>query len=403
MTRALLSILALGLAACSTPPLERAAEPAGEVAPSAPTPACVYEVDGAPTALLSAPNRHAAAAAGGKVLAAHEVREGESMTIRGRLIDPTQPPGAELLLSAADGFSTRAQVIAHGSRFMVTWRQESQPQKSQGRWVSADGTLGPILDLPFDGHDGMDLVARGSGFAAAYIERGDRGYTLYRMLLDGDLTPIAPALPVDDARVFASIAQLVRANGEIWQLVEGAGRKGDTTQIHLVRLDANGTVIGTVDEVSSSKVNATMPGVVEVTGGVLVAWGEQEKEGRPGSVWTRKLDGSGKPVGPALMVRDGSLSWGGLALVIDQGEPLLIIQGGLNMRLDTNGVPKAKATALPQWGDRPIWLATEPTPSLAWVELPADGVALVFAPLRCVRSQKEREGRRLIRGEERGP
>ena len=90
-------------------------------------------------------------------------------------------------------------------------------------------------------------------------------------------------------------------------------------------------------------------------------------------------------------------------MVIDQGEPLLIIQGGLNMRLDTNGVPTAKATALPQWGDRPIWLATKPAPSLAWVELPADGVALVFAPLRCVRSEKEGEGRRSTRGEERGP
>ena len=52
---------------------------------------------------------------------------------------------------------------------------------------------------------------------------------------------------------------LKRSGEEIWQLVSASGRKRAATQLHLVRLDASGTVIGTVDEVTDTRDDAVQP------------------------------------------------------------------------------------------------------------------------------------------------
>lgn len=380
------SVAALTLGSCLT---QRGGTAPERAAPHEPAPsvahACTYELAAAPTTLapsLLYPSKPAAAAAEGKVLAVYETAEDQGF--RGRFVDPAHPAGDEMVLSKALGPHGSPAVTAHGSRFLVTWHLKD-PDKNQGRWVGSDGALGPIVDLPFDA-PGMHLVAHGPGFAAAYVHRHDRGDTLYRVLLDAELRPVGPALAVDDAQAMDEfwLAQLSLANGEIWQLVSASGRKRAATQLHLVRLDASGTVIGTVDEVTDTRDDAVQPGLVEVPGGVLVAWFEMPRSAATGTWWTRKLDPAGKPLGPALKVGDAATRRQRLQLVLDAGEPLLLTQRSRNIRLDASGAPKAEATATPPSGDHATWLPTAPFPSLVWEDFLGDHKrSLLFAPLRC--------------------
>ncbi len=381
------SVAALTLGSCLT---QRGGTAPERAAPHEPAPsvahACTYELAAAPTTLapsLLYPSKPAAAAAGGKVLAVYQT-PGSRGGLRARLVDPTRPAGEEILVSPAIGGRGSPAAIPHDSRFLVTWQVEDPP-RNQGRWVGADGALGPIVDLPFD-DPAIHLVAHGSGFSAAYVHDHDRGSTLYRVLLDAELRPLGPALPVDDAQEMegAWLAQLALANGEIWQLVAASGRKRTSKQIHLVRLDASGTVIGTVDELTSTRGDAVQPGLVEVAGGVLVAWFEMPESGPSGTWWTRKLDPAGKPLGPALKVGDAATRRQRLQLVLDAGEPLLLTQRSRNIRLDASGAPKAEATATPPSGDHATWLPTAPSPSLVWEDFLGDHErSLLFAPLRC--------------------
>ena len=358
---------------------------AGSGPPAAPATTLLADAFG-PKTLVSPVERPAGAVAGGKVLVAYQWTKGWTESIRARLFDPAHPGGGELRLTPANDIYGDPEVISHGSRFFVTWRHGWGPDR-QGRWVEADGTLGPVLHLPVEGASmGVRLVAHGSGFAGAYANlREEGGFTLYSVLLDADLKPIAPGLALDDAQHFGdlTVKQLVLRNGQIWVAAEGTGRRRSSMQLHLIRLGADGTVIGTVDEVSNTRGDALLPGVVEVPAGVLFSWLEQPSEGLPGKLWTRKLDVAGKPLGPALMIGEGGTRSEGLELVLDQGQPLLITQRGRTLRLDASGAVRAEATAVPAAGTQSIWLATAPSPSLAWIESRGTKNELVFASLRC--------------------
>lgn len=387
-------IVALTFVSCSSQhggaaPEESAPPPVTSQAAPAPSDAhaCAYELAAAPTTLapsLLFPSKPAAATSGGKVLAVYESQDAGG--IRGRLFDPAHPAAEEIVLSPTAGAHGSPAVTPHGSRFLVTWSLEN-PAKNQARWVGPDGALGPIMELPIE-DPGMHLVAHGPGFAAAYVHDSDRGATLYRVLFDAELRPLAPALAVDDAQAMDRfwLAQLALANGQIWQLVAASGRKRDALQLHLVRLDASGAVIGTVDEVTNTRDDAVQPGLVEVPGGVLIAWFEMPRQGSSGTWWTRKLDPAGKPLAPALKIADAATRRQRLTLVMDAGEPLLLTQRSRNIRLDATGAPKAEATATPPSGDHVIWLPTAPSPSLVWEDFLGDHRrALLFAPLRCAK------------------
>ncbi len=198
----------------------------------------------------------------------------------------------------AEGRAYQPQVaMAPAGRAFVAWRvlgSSGPPSAAVGRWVEADGSLGPLLTLAAGEAGEMDVVelkvvVDHAGVATAVWEnQAKTKLCLRRVQPDGTLGTLLPELAggVDGLELAAL------PNGSTVAAWRAAG-----TEVTVV---TNELSYGSPQVVSSNNETADPALAIDSLGNVLVAW----KEGSEGpfSVEGALLSPSGVPVGGQLLI-----------------------------------------------------------------------------------------------------
>jgi hypothetical protein len=276
----------------------------------------------------------------------------DGAVVKARRISPTGTAGQVLTLSVPGERSIEPAVAsASGGRSFVAWRtgKFNDPEGVKGRWIEANGTLGPVLTLlaanPADDAVELNAVISNAGVATVTWVNGKDGnkLALRRVAADGSLgTPIPDisgggganepklvALPngttvavwrdtqiegnvVSPTGVVGTVASIsetcglcaspglaVDANGD--GMVAWRWSDGDNYAVIARRLTQTGAPTASeliVDAASSAFVGISVPVAADTQDDFIIAWNRQNAAGRE-IAWARRLDETGTFAGPA--------------------------------------------------------------------------------------------------------
>ncbi len=402
-----------GLTSCAQPDrAPPASTPADVSIPSSPPalvvyPACTWKLAAEPVALtandMTFLSAHAAASAG-SMFVAYQLETGtpdRSQVVRARMFDAAgQAAGAEMLLSEPSGIHTTPVVFADDKRFFVAWSHQfgvaGFPGPTfttlEGRWISQDGTMSPILTLPVGRvANDVHLTRLPNGYSLLWHDArtdGRSGDTLRRMVVDESMKPLSPEVALLDAHSFAGgeLDEVLLADGSSFVAVASPGFRGELHQIHVIRMDAKGRVAGPVIELTSDAGEATRPSMLVTGNDVLVGWLAEPSVGQgPGTAMVAKLDGAGRMlVGPTAVGKSGT-RFNGFELVSAGGTPTVLYAGGLVQRMTTSGQELGKAQVLaPSASTSASWMRFGRSDGLFFVTHQDTSQRVAhYAPLTC--------------------
>jgi hypothetical protein len=220
---------------------------------------------------------------------------------KARWLSPSGELGAVLDLSAPTaGRAIEPQVaMAPTGRAFVAWRvlhAPGDPADAVGRWVEADGSLGPLLTIALGETGTMDVVevtvVVDAGGVASVVwdnQASGGGLSLRRIQPDATVGPVVP----DFAAGGNGLETAALPNGStvaVW-------RGGDGTNLSVV----TGALSYDPQQVISSNNETADPALaIDALGNVLVAWKEGSED--PFSVEGRLLAPNGAPAGGPLLI-----------------------------------------------------------------------------------------------------
>jgi hypothetical protein len=224
--------------------------------------------------------------------------EGPPLAPRARWISAEGQLGPVIDLALGGTGEGPTVAMAPSGRAFVAWRTVSsgEPNGAVGRWVERDGTLGQLISFAPPAEGELDVaelrvVVDPAGVATVVMRNQAPGYSnevaMRRVQPDGTAGPLVPKVGAG-----IEIAAAALPDGSTLLATRSAG-----IQTSVLSPDLQ------ISSAQASSGNAAFgPGLaVDSLGNALVAW--RDGNGPPNSVRARRLAAGGAPVGDELLVK----------------------------------------------------------------------------------------------------
>jgi hypothetical protein len=242
-------------------------------------------------------NRIATDAAGNSIVVWSDERAGSPLEVRARHVSPGGALGPVLNLNPGQRSYQPGVATTPSGRTFAAWRVEDVskfgPTGVKGRWIEADGALGPLVTLLEGGAKAdsaeVNAVIDSSGVATVSWRNQADGskFAMRRVGPDSTLSALVPQIGSGDGHEIAALP-----NGDTLAVWRGGGIERNVL--------STGLVVGTPEQISTGKLVADPELDFDSAGNGLVAWrGGLEQ---PFSVQGIRLGPTGAPVGEELLI-----------------------------------------------------------------------------------------------------
>jgi hypothetical protein len=242
-------------------------------------------------------NRIATDAEGNSIVVWSDERAGSPLEIRARHVSAGGALGPVLNLNPGQRSYQPGVATMPSGRTFAAWRVEDVskfgPTGVKGRWIEADGSLGPLITLLEGGAkaDSVEIhvVIDSSGVATVSWRNQADGskIAMRRVGPDNALSALVPQIGSGDGHEIAALP-----NGDTLAVWRGVGIDRNVL--------STGLVVGTPEQISSTNLVADPELGFDSAGNGLAAWRAEIEE--PFSVQGIRLGPTGAPVGEELLI-----------------------------------------------------------------------------------------------------